>query len=417
MKHFLASVLMLIVTSFAYAENWPAWRGLDGTGISSERNLPVRWSASDNVRWKFPLPEPGNSTPIVWENHIFVTQALDGGKRRALLALDRESGKKLWQKELPCDVQETSHRQNPPCSGSAVTDGKAVYAYLASAGVAAYDFSGKELWKRDLGPVLHKWGNGGSPVLYKDLLILFHGPGDPSILYALDRRTGKTVWQSKEVDINSNIFGSWGTPLVLKSADRDELILPLPGEKIGGTGWFKSYSPSSGKVLWQCDGLGNEVYAMAISGKKGDVIVGISGHKGPTLAVRPGGSGNVTSSQRLWRTEQNPQRIGCGIIHDGHLYVSNATGTMECIVVKTGELIWKERLGGNLWGSILMADGKLYVSNLEGDTFIVRASPQYHLITKNSVGEPTYAALAASNGELFLRTYKNLYCISRTPGK
>ena len=413
MKRIVPVVFVLMVGSTVFADNWPAWRGADGTGISRERNLPIRWSPTENIRWKVPLPEACNSTPVIWENHVFLTQGLDGGRRRALLALDRETGKTLWQCEVPCATKETTHRQNPPCSSSPVTDGKTVYTYLASSGVLAFDFKGNELWKRDFGPVLHRWGNGGSPVLYKNLLILFHGPGDPSILYALDKNTGETIWKSQEVGINSNIFGSWSTPLVLRTSKRDELILPLPGEKIGGVGWFKSYDPNNGKLLWQCDGLGNEVYAMPIVGNDGGIIVGISGHNGPTMAVRPGGSGNVTESHRLWRTEKKtPQRIGSGVIHKGHLFIADANGIMECLDAKTGEVVWKERVGGNLWGSILLAGGNPYATNLEGDTFIVSASPKYELVAKNSLGEPTYAALAVSNGELFLRTQKHLYCIS-----
>ena len=408
----LAWIVVLLLSTPLYAENWPSWRGSDGNGISMERELPDRWSATDNIRWKIPLAEPCNSTPIIWDEHIFLTQGLDGGRRRALIALDRKTGDTLWQRDLECNVEETTHPQNPPCSSSPVTDGKSVYAQHGSAGVVAYDFAGKQLWHRDLGPVLHRWGNGSSPVIYKNLLIVFHGPGEPSRLLALDRSNGKTVWKSEEVGINNNIFGSWSTPVILQASGRDELIMPLPGAKIGGPGWFKSYNPATGDVLWQCDGLGNEVYAMPIVGIGSDVVVGISGHNGPTMAVRAGGNGNVTASRRLWRTEmKNPQRVGSGVIHKGLLYLADATGIVQCLESETGEVIWKERLGGNLWGSILLADRKLYVSNLEGDTYVVRPGRKFELIAKNSVGEPTYSALAPSGGELFLRTHKHLYCI------
>ena len=411
-------VLLLAPASTLLADNWPAWRGADGTGVSNEQNLPIHWSANDksgdkNIRWKVPLPEPCNSTPIVWNEHIFLTQGFDKGRRRALIALDRKAGKKLWQRELPCETKETSHHQNPPCSSSPVTDGKLVYAWFASPGLVALDFEGNEGWQRDLGPVLSHWGNASSPVVHNDLLFVFHGPGTPSIFYAFDKRTGKTVWQSQECDINRNIFGSWSTPFVLRTKMREELIMPFPGERVGGTGWFKAFSPRDGKVLWQCDGLGNEVYAMPIVDRDRNVIVGISGHNGPMLAVRPGGSGNVTKTHRLWRTDKRtPERIGSVIIHDGHLFISNVPGTMECLNVKTGESVWKKRLGGNLWGSILRSGDKLYVSNIQGDTFVVRAQTEFELIAKNSVGEPTFTALAPSNGELFLRTYKHLYCIA-----
>jgi len=419
-KPTLFFTLSLACVATLNADNWPAWRGADGTGISNERDLPIHWNAAAkddegnerNIRWKVPLPEPCNSTPIVWKNHIFVTQGLDEGRRRALLALHRKTGKTLWQREFACEARETSHRQNPPCSSSPVTDGKLVYAWFASAGLVAFDFEGKQIWQRDLGPVLSHWGNASSPVVYEDLLFVFHGPGTPSIFYAFDKRTGKTVWQSQECDINRNIFGSWSTPFVLRADKRDELIMPFPGEKVGGAGWFKAYAPRDGKVLWQCDGLGNEVYAMPIVDRDRNIVVGISGHNDPMLAVRPGGSGNVTASHRLWRIDKGaPERIGSGIIHDGHLFISNVRGTMECLNVETGELVWKERLGGNLWGSILMGGDKLYVSNIEGDTFVVRAQPRFQLVAKNSIAEPTFAALVASDGELFLRTYKHLYCI------
>ena len=401
------------VASPTMAENWPAWRGPEGTGISHEKDLPVQWSGTENIRWKVPLAEPCNSTPIVWDDRIFLTQGFEKGKRRALIALNRKTGATEWQQEVTCDVEETSHPQNPPCSASPVTDGKAVFANFASGGIIACTLDGKRLWHRDLGPVLSRWGNGGSPILYGKLVIVFHGPGTPSILYGLDRETGKTVWTSEETPINSPVFGSWSTPVVVRAGDRDEMVLPLPGEKIGGLGFFKGYDPASGKTLWQIDGLGNEVYAMPILGAGGRVIVGVSGHNGPTLAIRAGGSGNVTDTHRLWRTEtKNPQRVSTGIIHDEHLFLADATGILQCLKAETGEPVFQERLGGNLWGSILLADGKLYVSNLEGDTFVVRAMPKFELLAKNSVGEPTYAALAPAHKELFLRTHGHLYCIS-----
>lgn len=405
-------LLFVVLTGLARAENWPAWRGSSSRGTSDERDLPTTWSATQNIRWKTALPGPGNSTPIVWGDRVFLTQALEGGKRRAVLALDRKSGKKLWQEELPCATAETSHPQNPPCSGSPATDGTAVYAHLASAGVVAYDLEGKKLWHRDLGAVLHKWGNGSSPILYKDLLIVWHGPGEPSFLTALNKRTGETVWKQEERAINSPIFGSWSTPVVIRSGDRDELVFPLPGDKIGGEGEFKAYDPATGKELWRCAGLGNEIYAMPVVSAKSDLIVGISGHNGPTLAVKPGGTGDVTKTHRVWRNEsKNPQRVGSGVLHEGHLYLADADGFAECIEAGTGKGVWKERLGGKLWGSLLLAEGRLYVSNLEGKTFVLDASPKFKLLATNDLGETLYAAPAAANGELFLRTYQHLYCI------
>ena len=413
MKTTTIAFLVLFCTTPLLADNWPAWRGADGRGISQEKNLPLKWSSTENVSWKVPLSEPCNGTPIIWGDKVFLTQGFDGGKRRAVIALDRANGEKLWQKELSCEVEETTHRQNPPCSSSPITDGKAVYAQLGSAGVVAYDLDGQLLWHRDLGPVLHRWGNGPSPVLYGNLLIVFHGPGVPANMMALDKASGKTVWISKETAINSPIFGSWSTPLLVKGKP-DELIMPLPGDEIQGAGLFKSYDPATGKLLWKCDGLGNEVYAMPIASAAGDIVVGISGHNGPTMAVRTGGRGDVTGTHLLWRTEEkNPQRVSTGVIDGTHLYIANANGTLDCLDIKSGRLLWKGRLGGNLWGSMLLADGRIYLSNLEGDTFVVRSGEKFELLATNSLAEPLYAAPAVSGGAIFLRTHKHLYCIGK----
>jgi outer membrane protein assembly factor BamB len=407
-------VLVLLGTP-ARADHWPAWRGPHGTGVCDERGLPLTWGPVHHIRWKVSLPAPGNSTPVVWGDHVFLTQALDGGKRRAVLAFHRADGKKLWQQEIPCRVEETTNRQNPPCSASPVTDGTAVYAHFASAGVVAYDFRGQKLWHQDLGPVLHKWGNGSSPILYKDLLIVLQGPGEPTFLIALDKHTGKTVWKREETAINSPIFGSWSTPVVVRVGKQDELIVPLPGDRIGGAGEFKAYDPATGKDLWRCQGLGNEIYAMPVVSAAGDLVVGISGHNGPLLAVRPGGRGDVTGSHRVWRVAgKNPQRIGSGVLHEGRLYLADAPGLVECLDARTGEVLWKERVGDNLWGSLLLAEGRLYVTSLEGTTFVLAAGPKFQLLAKNGIPEPTYAALAVSDGDLFLRTYEHLYCIRQS---
>lgn len=401
----------------APAENWPAWRGRDNNGISVEAG-PLTWSQTSNIRWKVALPGPGNSTPIIWGDRVFVTQAHDGGKRRSLIAFQRADGKELWRHELPCPVVETTHAQNPPCSASPVTDGQAVYAHFASAGVVACDFQGTELWRRDLGPVLHRWGNGGSPILYKDLLIVPQGPGDPTFLIALNKRNGKTVWKKEETAINSPVFGSWSTPLVIRVKGRDELVMPfasvLPAKSKSpfGEGQFKGYDPATGNELWRCDGLGSEIYAMPIVSPEHDLIVGISGHNGPLMALKPGGQGDVTATHRLWQqSTKNPQRVGSGLIHEGRLYFANAPGTVECLDAKTGRLIWKERLGDNLWGSMLLAKDRLYVNGYDGTTYVLAAGPEFKLLARNELKEDLYAAPALSNGELYLRTYQHLYCI------
>ncbi|PYJ01451.1 MAG: hypothetical protein DME25_18085, partial [Verrucomicrobia bacterium] len=181
----------------ASAGNWPAWRGPEGTGISNEKNLPLKWSTSENVRWHVELPGPGNSSPIVWGDRVFVTQALEKENRRTLMCFDRANGKQLWQSGVTYAEQEPTQENNPYCSGTPASDGKLVYACFGSAGVSAYDFAGKEVWHRDLGKLTHMFGNSVSPILAGDLCILNFGPDAKARLIALNKKTGETVWKAE----------------------------------------------------------------------------------------------------------------------------------------------------------------------------------------------------------------------------
>ncbi len=384
------------------AGNWPAWRGTDGTGRSSERNLPVSWSPTDNVTWKTSLPGEGNSTPITWDDRVFLTCPVEGGKVRRLICLDRNNGKILWKHDVPFAAKETTHRDNPFCSGSPTTDGKRVYASFGSAGVLACDFQGHVVWHRKLGKLTHVFGQATTPVLYKNLVIVHRGPGIKTHLVALDSQTGKTVWDTPEFAKNSNLYGSWSTPVIIRVAGRDELVVTMPRE-------IKGYDPVNGKELWKCGGLGTEIYTMPTVGN--GLVVGISGHQGPAMAVKLGGRGDLTESNRLWLTAKNQQRVGSGVIVGDHLYVSNATGIAQCIEARSGKVVWAKRLGGTLWGTMLAADGRLYVSNKEGDIFVLAAAPEFKLLARNRMAEHMKAAVAPSDGQLFVRTYKSIYCI------
>ena len=396
--------LLLLATTTASAGNWPAWRGADGRGISADTRLPVRFGPETNVAWKTPLPGEGNSTPIIWNDRVFVTGPRDGGKIRSLMCFDRGNGKLLWTHDVAFPDKETAHGDNPFCSGSPTTDGKQVYASFGSAGVLACDFEGHVAWHRKLGKLTHVFGQATTPVLYKNLVIVHRGPGDKTHLVALDRKTGKTVWDTPEFAKNNNLYGSWSTPVIVRVAGHDELIVTMPRE-------IKGYDPATGKELWKCGGLGTEIYTMPTVGN--GMVVGISGHQGPAIGVKLGGRGDLTDSNRLWLTAKNHQRVGSGVIVGKYLYLSNATGIAQCIEARSGKVVWAQRLGGTLWGTMLAADGRLYVSNKEGDIFVLAASPTFQLLARNRMAEHMKAAVAPSDGQLFVRTYKTLYCIGK----
>jgi len=407
----------LFVSLPMIASNWPQWRGPQGTGISSEQNLPLRWSTNENVCWRVPLPERGNSTPIVWDQRVFLTQAAES--RRTVSCFNRHDGKLLWQSGVTYPEKEATHETNPLCSASPVTDGERVIASFASAGLYCYDFTGKELWHHDLGKQAHIWGNGASPIIHGDLCILNFGPGERTFLIAVNKKTGQTVWQVDEPGGSlgepkpgekPDWVGSWSTPIVASLNGREELVMSWPKR-------VAAYDPPIGKELWTCNGLNPLVYTSPLYAD--GMVVAMGGFGGMALAVKAGGSGEVTGTHRLWHHPKTKQRIGSGVIADGHIYILNDPGVAECYELKTGKLIWEERLVGqgpdnSSWSSMVLADGRLYAINHSGDTFVLKASPKFELVATNSVGEPDNASLAVSDGEIFIRTHKALWCIAET---
>jgi outer membrane protein assembly factor BamB len=405
-----AALVLLLGCGGAPADDWPGWRGPTRDGHSAETDLPLKWSPTENVRWKTPLPDAGNSSPVVWKDRVFVTQALEKEARRAVLCFDRADGRLLWQKEVRFDGQEPTHATNPYCSATPVTDGERVIASHGSAGMVCYDFAGKELWRKDVGPMIHVWGNASSPILSGDLAILWCGPGERQVLLAVDKATGRTVWEHEEpggnVGKDSKTWaGSWTTPIIVTVGDHDELILPVP-ERV------KGFDPKTGRELWSCGSLGKLVYASPVVSADG-VVVAMSGYGGPALAVRAGGSGDVTETHRLWRhTARIPQRVGSPVIVGGHAYLLSENGLAQCFELATGNDVWgKERISGASWGSFVAAGDRLYVTNQKGETLVLAAGPGFKELARNPLGERTLASPAVSNGEIFIRTYKHLWCI------
>src|SRR5688572_26334581 len=410
-------IALLLFPLCVFAGNWSAWRGPSGGGIADENALPTKWSATENVRWKIKLPAAGNSTPAVWGNRIFITQPVEN--KRTLMCLDRKTGKVLWQKAATWPKEET-HETNPYCSSSPVTDGERVIAWYGSAGIFCYDSNGKELWKRELPTIDHEWGYGSSPLIEGDLCILYHGPGTNSRLMALNKATGKTVWEGKDPPIQKRartdgfrgndgkgIVGSFASPIVANN----ELIMVYPQ-------LICAFDPRSGKELWRCDGLNELIYTSPIAGD--GVVVGMGGFLGTSAAVKQGGKGDVTESRRLWTSVRTKNRLGSGLIKDGHIYILNTDGIVECIELETGKSLWQERVSGagpksESWSSMVLAGENIYVLNQSGTTLIIKAKPTFELVGVNSIGnELTNASHAFSDGEIFIRTHEHLWCIGET---
>lgn len=414
-------ILMLGLVSFPQniLADWPQWRGPLGDGTSGETGLPTAWSSTENVQWKVALPEPGNSTPVVWEDRVFVTQPLVAEGRRNLMCFHRKDGRLLWQVGAQWPAAEPTHATNPLCSSSPVTDGERVIAWFGSAGLFCYDMNGKELWRRDLGIQEHIWGYGSSPVIHGGLCYLNFGPGERSFLIAVDCQTGKTVWQhdepinregTSEAEFsNADYYGSWSTPVFCQIDGREQLVITFPFRVCG-------MDPQTGKELWSSTGINALVYTSPLVAD--GVIVAMGGYSGMAIGIRAGGTGDVTESNRLWRHPKTKQRIGSGAVHEGHIYIHNSPGIAECFDLKTGQLVWEERLSGESvkttnWSSVLIADGLCYTITQGGDCFVFRASPKFELLATNSLGEYSNSSIVPSHGQLFLRTHQHLWCIGK----
>lgn len=416
--YWFATLVVLLPIGQTWAADWPRFRGPDGTGVSDETGLPMTWSRSENIRWRIELPAAGNSSPVVTRGKVLITCATEGGAQRGLYCYDRRDGSLLWSQSVVFTGHEPTHATNPPCASSAATNGEVVVVWHGSAGVHCYDLDGRPLWSRDLGPFRHIWGYAASPVVHRDRVVLNCGPGARSFVTALALADGQTLWQVDEPGDDGEPapgtergkwIGSWSTPHVAAIDGREQVIVSLPHR-------IKSYDFETGEVLWTCEGLGDLVYTSPVLGS--GFCVAMSGYHGPAVALRLGGSGDVTGTHRLWHaTQQNPQRIGSGVILGQYMYLANANGVMHCIHVESGELCWQGRLAESIWGSLLAAEGRLYVTDQAGTTYVMAANPErLEVLAENRLEEPSNSTPAFSDGEIFLRTARALYCIGRNDG-
>ncbi len=375
------------------------------------RKPAYRWNGAGkkNVRWRVELPDRGNSTPIVWGERVFLTQAVESENWRGLMCFNRADGKLLWKSGLTYAKNERTHRDNPYCSASPATEGELVIAAYGSAGVAAYDFTGKELWKREFGPIDHVWGNSTSPVIHGGLCYHYHGPAKNAVLYALDKKTGETVWKWSEPKWeaqgrtdgfkgrdNEGVIGAWSTPIVVG----DTLVMSFPTE-------IKAFDLKTGEVRWTCGGLNPLIYTSPVAA--GDTIIAMGGYYGNSVAAKAGG-------ERLWQEVRHFGGIGTGVVKDGHLYAQDAGGIAHCVEVATGRSVWKERLpgAGKSWGSYVLAGDLVYTLSQPGDTVVFKASPAgLEVVARSDVGERTNSSLVVSNGQIFIRTYEALWCIGK----
>ncbi len=408
-------VVVLLLVAVASAENWPQWRGPYLNGVSGEKNLPVRWTTEENIVWKLAMPGWSGSTPIVWQDRIFLNVA--DGDNLYLWAVDRTKGELVWKKLL--GGGNVKMRKQNMSSPSPVTDGKSVYVMTGTGILKGFDFTGKELWLRDLqkdyGEFGLNWGYASSPLLFGDSLFVqvLHGmkTDAPSYVLRINAESGKTIWRvERPTNAERESPDSYTTPGLLRHGKSVEIII-TGGDCVTG------HDPVTGKELWRANGLNpdnNPFYRIVASPVIfADVIYAPTRVK-PLLALRAGGRGDITNSHVLWSTVNGPD-VPTPVTDGKYFYVVNDRGIMWCLDAKTGKEIYgPQRVKpGTYSSSPVLADGKIYVTNEEGLTTVVKAGPAFEVLSENPLNDYCLSSPAISQGHIFIRTATNLYCIGK----
>jgi outer membrane protein assembly factor BamB len=413
----LTLVFLGTVVAGPTAENWPQWRGPQLNGISGEKDLPLRWSKTANIAWKLALPAWSGSTPVIWGDRIFLHVA--DGNDLYLWCVDRTRGVSLWKQRLG-GGNARMMKQNMS-SPSPVTDGLDVWAMTGTGILKAFDFTGKELWVRDIQKDYGRFGMmhgyASSPLLFEDALYLqvLHGTGagNPSYVLRVDKATGKTVWRTnRPTQARFESPDAYTTPALLRYGTSTEIVV-TGGDVVTG------YDPATGKELWRVNGLNpsndGDYRIVASPVVYGDVIIAPSRER-PMLALKAGGQGETTNL--LWSSANGPD-VPTPVTDGTYLYVVNDRGIMWCLDLKTGKAVYsRQRVrSGTYSGSPVLADGKIYVTNEDGVTVVVKAGPSFQVLAENDLDDYTLSSPAISDGQIFIRTAKFLYCIgTRTPG-
>lgn len=430
------SVAAMLAAAPAPAQNWPAFRGPDGGGVgSSSAAPPVIWSVTTptNVAWKTSIPGMGHSSPIVWGNRVYVTTAVPasgtptvvtgaveksgiasaadvGPHSWRLLAIDKDSGKILWDREAHKGVPRMKrHVKASHASATPATDGRSIVALLGSEGLFCFDMEGKQKWRADLGVMdvglvddpSYQWGPASSPVILEDRVIVQNDRHKDAFLAAHDLATGKQLWRATHDE-----YPSWATPAIVRTGGRTEVVTNA-GKHIRG------FDAASGRELWRLSDNNTQV-KVPTPVVAGDLIIVTGGYPPggrPIYAIRPGGSGALSKSALAWQTERGSPYTGTPLAHGGILYVCTDNGILSAYDVKTGQRLYQQRVSAEAAGfsaSPIAAGDRIYLASEEGDVFVVQAGRAFKLLATNRMGEITMATPAVAGDMLVVRTQSQL---------
>jgi outer membrane protein assembly factor BamB len=407
--------LACLIGDVARAEDWVRFRGPNGQGISSEKGLPTKWSGTSNVAWKTAIPGKGWSSPIVYKDRVFLTTSTEEGVSCRVVCVNRKNGNVEWNKEVHRQKTGAMRRENSFATPTPVTDGKRVYSVFYDGTVICVDFSGSIVWKNSEVKFFSLHGLGASPVLAGGQLIMpFDGssreqsrlgwkiPWDKAVVLSLDAATGKVNWKGKRGESRVGHV----TPILVDSGKQ---LISAGGDRVQG------FDVRTGKRIWSIYSQGEGVTPSPVVGNQ--ILFTSSGFEAPTIrAIRLGGTGDVTKSHILWEQKKGVPALASPLFLGPYLYTISRDNILHCIEASSGKIVWLERLQGVHSASPVLADGKIYVLSEDGVTLVLRPGAKYDEIARNNIDETCLASMAVSQGQFFIRSSKNLYCIG-TPGQ
>ncbi len=403
MRMTFLGLVFLASCGLGHAGDWPGWRGPRGDGVSDEKRVPVRWSDTDNIAWKTPIPGKGHSSPIVSRDRVFVTTCVEENGRRLLLCLDRRNGHVLWTKEVLRAKLEPLHNLNSRASSTPATDSHRVFVTFLDpdAGgrvlVGCYDFDGNRIWQKSPGVFSSKHGFCSSPVLYRDTVIINCDHDGDGYVVCLAAADGAERWR---ID-RPNKTRSYCAPLIVDAAGRKQLVM-------SGSKCVASYDPETGRPLWIIDGP-TEQFVSSLVYLEGMFFLTAGFPTYHYVGIRPDG-------HIAWHHEP-PQREGAYVpspmAFDRWFFAVSDEGWCNCFEAKTGERKWLQHLGRHHSASPVLAEGRMYFTADNGDTYVLKASDRFELVSKNRLGEECYASPAIAQGQIFIRAAQHLYCIGK----
>ena len=423
---------LLFATTLVAADNgnWPQWRGPRGDGTTHGEKAPTTWSETKNLKWKLKLSGYGASSPIVWNDRVYLTSysGYGAGNRggspseimRHLLCVDAKSGKTIWKKDLKPTANEDNYGgmgvpEHGYATSTPATDGKAIYVFLGKSGMAAFDLKGVKLWQKNVGTdsSRKRWGSSSSPILHGDFVYI-NALQEGHKIYALNKKDGKVAWEWGP-NAYSSYQDSYGTPILINNKDQTELTLAVPGE-------IWSFDAKKGSITWYAytdvgAGRGGNVSPSVISG--GNTLFAFGGRPQSSVAVKLGGKGEVKESDHLW-TSRNSPYVATPVYHKGHLYWMDRSGYAVCLNAQTGREAYRERLKSTgrtpqFYASPIVIDGKIISVSRNAGTFVLEAKPEFKQLAQNTFASDRSVfngSPAVSKGRLFLRSDTHLYCVS-----